>query len=869
MANLHYENLPELDMPATLLMKRVKSELGCYYQYLLRAKEWIRNPNNLEKVRWEKITDRNLLEKLHQEQQFEDGSVKTANPDAVWVSISEIDKNAESDAVDLLCEADFVMEQADKGLRPIKVIESNPNYGALFLEHEPYDNNTKILFSRPNDYSLNKQLQAFQKLQEEPEPEHRPFLRLAEDTARVKWPEVDRIRIDNWEFLNDESVRGTEEQRKFVRVAMGTPDFAILEGPPGSGKTRTICEIIVQEVRRGHRVLLCASTHVAVDNVLETLQEHKSTDNDVIAVRIGDVMRVSQSTQKFRLKVREETERKDLIRKIRSIEKRTPSQEYFLQCLETPANTDPELMTRVILQCANLVCGTTIGILQHPDIQKQTGTRSRNATDFYDCLILDEASKTTFQEFLVPGMFARRWIFVGDVNQLSPYVETRDLEGNIAALIGADDATVLLNVFNCWEASNNRRYTRGLVVHRNKFSDIYSRQAEELGLNVAKSDPVKGTTTTPLDLLGAHVSIIEDQNLQNFSNMIPADATIISDQEIPNSLIRRQSYWLEHSGSDFGPGGKDTSTDAWAGQVAWRLIRAFEKRNDGGDSYRDQIQKLLPKWYDNPTLSDINYSLDLIKRVALPSILELLQRGFERRQNAYLGSTLTDGFKENIFDARHMKLSFQHRMHPEISKFPREMFYGGQSLQDPLDMAEKRRWSYSRYKNRAGWIQVMGETLHGKNVNPKEVNVVMNELEAFLLWAAQNPRISNKKETEPWTVAILTFYRGQEAALRSQLRRRLKSGARTNFTDPKTRTTITLCTVDRFQGHEADIVFLSFVRTGGVGFLDSPNRLNVGLTRAKYQLVLIGKRTFFERQKRSDLLRDLATKLHQLKISIE
>jgi superfamily I DNA and/or RNA helicase len=36
--------------------------------------------------------------------------------------------------------------------------------------------------------------------------------------------------------------------------------------------------------------------------------------------------------------------------------------------------------------------------------------------------------------------------------------------------------------------------------------------------------------------------------------------------------------------------------------------------------------------------------------------------------------------------------------------------------------------------------------------------------------------------------------------------------------------------VDKFQGHEADIVFLSMVQTKRVGFMDNPNRLNVAIT---------------------------------------
>jgi superfamily I DNA and/or RNA helicase len=137
----------------------------------------------------------------------------------------------------------------------------------------------------------------------------------------------------------------------------------------------------------------------------------------------------------------------------------------------------------------------------------------------------------------------------------------------------------------------------------------------------------------------------------------------------------------------------------------------------------------------------------------------------------------------------------------------------------------------------------------------------MQELTEFVAWAGEHPR----PRGGAWEVAVLTFYRGQE----TQLRRRLQQfsglyGNTRNFHMPRggpARVHITLCTVDRFQGHEADLVLLSFVKSGVIGFLNSPNRLNVALTRARYQLVLIGHRTFFADPKgcRSKLLNALAT----------
>ena len=60
-------------------------------------------------------------------------------------------------------------------------------------------------------------------------------------------------------------------------------------------------------------------------------------------------------------------------------------------------------------------------------------------------------------------------------------------------------------------------------------------------------------------------------------------------------------------------------------------------------------------------------------------------------------------------------------------------------------------------------------------------------------------------------------------------------------------------TVDRFQGREADLVMLSMRNTRRVGFLDSPNRLNVGVTRARQQLVVFGKSDYFRECRISEL----------------
>ena len=67
------------------------------------------------------------------------------------------------------------------------------------------------------------------------------------------------------EWLNSGLDESQKEAVRFAREAT----LALVHGPPGTGKTTTIVELIAQCAARGERVLACAPSNVAVDNMLE------------------------------------------------------------------------------------------------------------------------------------------------------------------------------------------------------------------------------------------------------------------------------------------------------------------------------------------------------------------------------------------------------------------------------------------------------------------------------------------------------------------------------------------------------------------------------------------------------------------------
>ena len=60
----------------------------------------------------------------------------------------------------------------------------------------------------------------------------------------------------------------------------------------GTGKTTTVIEIIAQEVKRGNKILACASSNVAVDNIVERLSRLKLFKQKI--VRVGHPARLLQ-----------------------------------------------------------------------------------------------------------------------------------------------------------------------------------------------------------------------------------------------------------------------------------------------------------------------------------------------------------------------------------------------------------------------------------------------------------------------------------------------------------------------------------------------------------------------------------------------
>lgn len=782
------------------------------------------------------------------------------------------------------------------------IFDQNENFNreaSIEVEEQKEDENYIVLdgeilgdtiYLKPDTYQLEQQKRALENLRQRPLKEHQPLLELFNFPNSRFWRQNYYSENYTWQILTDETKDGVIEQREFVSKGLQTKDFALLEGPPGSGKTTTIIELIIQFAAQGKRVLLCSATHAAIDNVIERIKGRYSDtcDKEIVAVRISrNEKPVKESVKPYLLKNICNKYREDIYNKLKRTNHLSESQRILKENIRAEninirpgsgIKYEPDIIDQIILDSANLVAGTMIGILQHPDI------RSNKQGASFDVLIVDEASKVTFFDFIVPALHAKKWILVGDVKQLSPYVESDYVSENIETMLDSELQKSVVNQFELKTKLNDPKFEDCLKIYfTDQNPDIERKLITENDLVVESIDDDWEVTEENIARINSSDIVIARNNIrikQLLSTYIQVKCIFINGEPESFNQRYRQDY-IRKGDKRIAAYFFDSRQDKWADMVSSRLNQSFSFRNvDGFENIDRELDYLIPK--------QIKEDISQIKRLVFPSILELLQNGIGRSEGQASNRVLSDGFHPVYKTSRFVSLTYQHRMHPDIALTSNENFYDN-NLKSANTVLAERDWQYSLFEPTVRWInnnyncsnpleknltelkswfgchnsqsdkhftRNLGNFLNwvnGKIFNPREVDDMCSELIKFLDWAKNNPKPDGKN----YEVAVLTFYLNQESELRKRIKAITKQNSFSKFQINNTE--IYLYTVDKFQGQEADLVLLGFTKFSRDAHFNSPNRLNVALTRARYKLVLFGNKQWFKERAKLKALKFLAT----------
>ncbi|XP_062211739.1 uncharacterized protein LOC133912829 isoform X2 [Phragmites australis] len=217
-----------------------------------------------------------------------------------------------------------------------------------------------------------------------------------------------------------------DSQKDAISKALGSRDVFLLHGPPGTGKTTTIIEIILQEVKRGSKILACAASNIAVDNIVERLARYRTklvrlghparllpqvldsaldaqvlrADNSSLA---GDIRKEMKVLNSKLLKAKDRNTKREIRKELKTLAKEERKRQ-LLAITDVLKNTDVVLATL-------------------------TGASSKKLDGItFDLVVIDEAAQALEVACWIALLKGPRCILAGDHLQLPPTIQSVEAE---------------------------------------------------------------------------------------------------------------------------------------------------------------------------------------------------------------------------------------------------------------------------------------------------------------------------------------------------------------------------------------------------------------------------------------------------------
>jgi ATP-dependent RNA/DNA helicase IGHMBP2 len=220
-----------------------------------------------------------------------------------------------------------------------------------------------------------------------------------------------------------------EFQKDAVAICLAAEDAALVHGPPGTGKTTVLVEVIRQHCARGARVLATAPSNIAVDNMLEKLHE-----SGLRVVRLGHPARTLEFLRHNNLaalveedpayhEVKELDAWRERLVKQKSRFGRGRGQLGYEERQQRERETQ-----KLWRQARDLEFEISRRIVSNAQVVLAThgGVSRKMLKGGFDLVVLDEASQATEPLSWIPLQLAHKAVFAGDSMQLPPTIYSQE-----------------------------------------------------------------------------------------------------------------------------------------------------------------------------------------------------------------------------------------------------------------------------------------------------------------------------------------------------------------------------------------------------------------------------------------------------------
>ena len=654
------------------------------------------------------------------------------------------------------------------------------------------------------------------------------------------------------------------KQLEAFRCAITVPDLLLVLGPPGTGKTRTIAEIARQCGLRRQRVLITSKTHKAVDNVLERLP------NDLTVVRFGHEDRVAES---IRTKLIDE-QAKEMQEKILQ---RTGT--YSHRLANFAENKGP------IDRCMNELKAL---------IEQLTSSEQL----LYQSLQLRSYAEQRIRAQYQPG-----------IDALSRSLQNQQAEINyVNEQIGAwtkkrvaaesKEHYPVLGTFFQWRAGSHQKSIEAALAHITEVQSAYATTNQQyLALQnqqarALATDPEYQRHITAIPKLEDNCSHLKESAAKavNILQGTVQNLAPLPPQAVQHDVqtLRQFVMWFDKTRSLLEK--RAQLQQDWRKELKLRTDQLIPELL----RYADVVGATCIGVATAKGLAEIDFDLAIVDeagQICLPDLLVPLVRARrcvlvgdhhqlppfvdsevqtwldslspqtqqelglrdEETDSEYITELLTKSTFEQLFtwgtDQNHMQRFIEQRRMPQvIADFAALHFYDKQLQTSGEDKLLQAAHHDPLFRRPLAFVDTSDEPPRERREMKRiatenwGIEGYTNHLEAILI-----ARIAALYDQEGAEWVVIVPYRAQAHLIIQQLRNRIETR---NF-----KLEDRVATVDSFQGGERDKVIFGFTRSnddGKIGFLKELRRLNVAMTRAKQQLVLIGDLSTLTQAKHED-----------------
>uniref|UniRef100_A0A915IKT6 Helicase ATP-binding domain-containing protein n=1 Tax=Romanomermis culicivorax TaxID=13658 RepID=A0A915IKT6_ROMCU len=232
-------------------------------------------------------------------------------------------------------------------------------------------------------------------------------------------------------FTNDES------KNRVVDFCINDQrPICFIHGPPGTGKTTCLAKIVEILIQNGKKVLACAPSNAAVDNMIE-----KFAALGLDSIRLGHPIRTFANLRDNCLDYRlQSSDRQNEIEDVRNAldklvrqrpnkgAKKEKLNKFYnkMKFLKTKLWFESDMALREMSSSTNLVCCTLTSAIQNttPSEKDSFSTNAGFLSKFthFDCVVIDECTQATELTCWGALLRGKRCILAGDPNQLSATV---------------------------------------------------------------------------------------------------------------------------------------------------------------------------------------------------------------------------------------------------------------------------------------------------------------------------------------------------------------------------------------------------------------------------------------------------------------